>query len=181
MPNKLSAKNKIVILCVIWATLSMSMFFIFFKILDNKNKAALEGMAKDREDLVMLQSESESYKKAQADLDQIKKEEIQPEDFFSKDTTLVKEIQILEGLNNKYGTQVTFSGISGLVGPSSGSTALMEVPYSITIVGSLANGVDLIENFENLSFITKAHGISFTSSGDGKVYINLMSNFYIRK
>ena len=181
MNKNVSAKNKIIVLCAVWVVVASAMFLFFFKILDGKNREILDGMSQDREDLALLQSESDSYKKAQGDLDLMAQETIQPEDFFSKDVTLVNEIRTLESLNNKYGTQVIFSGISGTVGPSSGGTSLMEVPYNINIVGSLANAVDLIENFENLSFITKANGVSFTSSGDGKVYVNINSNFYIRK
>lgn len=183
MPQALSAKNKIIILAIIWLILSVVMFTFLFKIMDSKNQTALDDMAKDRQQLVLLQAENRSFKQAQVDLDKIAKQQIQPKDFFSTDITLVKEIQILEDLDGEFNTKVNFSGVSGIVtkGQSRAGTAspMFYVPYSIAVNGFLPDVLNLIEHFENLSFISKVTGFSMTSAGDGKVNANLGSGFYI--
>ena len=185
MGRQLSAKNKIMIFSAVWIFVSTLMFLFLFKIMDARNQAALNDMAKNRQDLVTLQGQSLSFKQAQADLDKMAKMDIQPKDFFSKDITLVKEIQVLENLDGKFNTKITFSGVSGVVTeglqPSDTISPLVYVPYTLQINGSFSDVLKLIQTFENLSFVTKVNQISLTSSGDGKTNAALSSGFYVER
>src|ERR1035437_7954596 len=83
--NKMSAKNKIIILLIAWLLLSGLMLFYLFKILDNQNQQSLAAMDHDRQSLALLVAEDQSFKQAQSDLQKLSWDPFQPADFFSRD------------------------------------------------------------------------------------------------
>lgn len=184
MNSSMSAKNKIILLSIAWLVVAVIMNLFLFKIMNKKNQAALDDMATDRQNLVLLEKESESFKKAQNDLEKMAEQKIQPADFFSKDITLVNEIKVLEDLNNLFGTEVNFSGVSGVVNPglagAGTASGLVFVPYSVSLSGSLAGVIKQIETIENLKFITKINGLNLSSTAEGKVNATLSSGFYVK-
>jgi len=179
-----SAKNKIAVTALAWLILTAAMFLYFFPIMDGKNQAALDGMAQDRKNLVLLQAQDKSFKQAQADLRELAAKTSQPEDFFSKDIALVNEIKTLEGLAAKYNLKMSLSGVSGTVGalpPASTATPLAEIPYGITLNGDFYQAVNFIESMENLAFVTNITGLSIGSADKSNVTVSLNANFYLRK
>jgi Tfp pilus assembly protein PilO len=109
---------------------------------------------------------------------------VQPEDFFSRDITLVKELEVLEGLKQRFNVQTQIGGISGTVtsaGKAKTTTPLAVIPYSISVTGPLSDVVDFIETLENLSFITNVNNVSVTAADSGKVNASMSADFYLRK
>ncbi len=179
-----SAKNKVIVISLIWLIVSGVMFGYFFKILDDANLTALTKISKDKQQLVILQAQNTSYIQAQADLKAMASKPIQPDDFFSRDITLVNEIKTLEGLSQKLNVQMQFSGVSGtvdIVPKANTATALGVVPYSLSVTGDLQSVVNFIETMENLSFVSNITSLALNSGDQGKVSASLSANFYLRK
>ncbi len=182
--KKLSAKNKIIILLLAWLILTAAMFSQLFKILDSQNQATLDSMAQERKDLVLLQDQDASYKKAQADLQELDGKNYQPEIFFTSDISLVNEIQTLEGLATKYNLKMQLSGVAGTIGTLTNAgtiTAIGVVPYGITLNGDFYQVVNFIESLEHLSFITNPTDLSIRAADNGNVSANMTANFYLKK
>ena len=156
----------------------------FFGILDNSNQQIVAGMAKQKKDLQALQAQNQSYLQAKADLKQLADQAYQPEDFFSRDISLVNELRVLEGLKQKMGVQMQISGISGTIANAPRAktiTPLVYIHYGITVTGSLSQVVDFIETLENLSFITNVSNVSITAADKGQVNAGMSADFYLRK
>lgn len=180
----LSAKNKIVLLFLGWLIFSAVMFFYFFKLFDSKNQATVSSMAQQKKDLVVLKAQDASYKQAQADLQQLAGKTYQPENFFTRDTALVNELQTLEDLGPKYNVKMQIAGVSGTIGvlpKANTATSLGLVPYSISLNGDFFQVMDFLENFEHLSFITNVTSISLNAADKSNVTLNLGASFYLRK
>jgi hypothetical protein len=182
--KKFSAKNKIVLLLLAWLILSAAMFLYFFKLLDSQNQATLDSMAQERKDLAVLQAQDASYKKAQADLQVLADKPLQPENFFTSDTSLVNEIQTLENLAAKYNLKMQLSGVAGTIGslPNANTvTPIGMVQYGISLNGDFFQVVNFIESLEHLSFITNPTNISIGAAEGGNVSASMTANFYLKK
>jgi hypothetical protein len=182
--NKMSEKNKIAVLLIVWLALCGAMLGYFFKILDAKNQQTLSAMAQDRQNLAVLQALDQSFKKAQSDLQKIDQEPIQPGDFFSRDITLVKEIETVQALEQKYGVKMELSGVAGTISslsPAPTASQIAVVPYNISLSGSLAQVMDYVEALENVSFVTNINGLFLSAGGQGTVNAGLSANFYLLK
>lgn len=182
--RNLSAKNKIFIAVAVWAASIGAMFGYFFGLLDFSNQGALRILSQQNKELQNLKTEKESYELASADLQAVKAKAYQPEDFFGRDVTFVKEIITLEQLAQKLGLDLALSGVSGTVGraPSAKTaTPLAAVPFSITLKGSFGQVVNYIDAMENLSFITTSNTLNVTGQSNGSVIATMNANFYLRK
>jgi Tfp pilus assembly protein PilO len=179
-----SAKNKMIILAVVWIAMSAAMLGYLFNIMDSSNQAQLDAMAGDRKNLAQLEAERESYNRARQDLTQMSKEAYQPDDLFSKDINFVKELEILENLSSQLNLKMTISGVNGTVSQAAKAktlTALAVVPNTITLSGSLSSTVDFVETLEHLSFITNVNAVNIQTEDQGNVTLNLASDFYLQK
>ncbi len=182
--RNLSAKNRILILCAVWLIFSLLMFMYGFKIFDEANQKTLDSMADDRKNLAILENENLSFKQTQADLQKMAGEALQPQDFFSQDISLVKELQVLENLAGKYAVDMQLSGVAGTIDSlpqAPTQTSLAVVPFGISLRGDLGSVVNFIENLENLGFITNVNGLTISSGDKNVVSVNLSANFYLRK
>lgn len=182
--KKLSAKNKIILLLLAWLILTAAMFSQFFKILDSQNQATLDSMAQERKDLVRLQDQDASYKKAQADLQELAGKNYQPEIFFTSDISLVNEIQALENLATKYNLKMQLSGVAGTIGTLANAgtiTPIGIVPYGIALNGDFYEVINFIESLEHLSFITNPTDLSIRAADNGNVSASMTANFYLKK
>lgn len=180
----MSAVTKIYLTLVIWLGLCVFMFVYGFNILGGSNLAAQANISREKSQLLALQAQQQSYILSQKDLQQMQAKNIQPDDFFSVDITLVKEIETLESLGKSLGVQLTLGGISGTISTLPTGKAEEELyilPYSIGVSGSLGKTVDFIETLENLGFITTLNSLSIASMPDGNVNATMSANFYIRK
>ena len=172
--KRLSAKNKIIVLVLIWLALSASMFMYFFNFFDVQNQQILDSMADDRKNLVVLQNENQSFKLVQADLQKLAGETYQPADFFTSDIRLVNEVSALESLGQKYGTVSSQP-------PAPTVTPMVAITYSVSLNGPLKQVVEFIEDMENLNFVTSVNGLSISVAQDNTVNANLSANFYVQK
>lgn len=182
--NRLSAKNKIIIIALAWLTVSFAMLFYFFGMLDVSNQQLVDSMAKDRTDLKNLQAQNQSYLQAKADLQKLQGEPLQPQNFFGQDITLVNELKILEALKQKFGVQAQISGISGTINNAAKATTvspLVKVPYNISVVGDFNSVMGYVESLENLSFITQVTNVSLNAADKGQISLGLGATFYLRK
>ena len=182
--EKFSVQKKIILVAAIWLVLGAAGFFYFFPLLDESNALALEQTAAHRKELAELKAERQNEIKSEADLKELSQKDLQPEDFFSKDITVVDELRILESLGKLSNVELQFSGVSGTVktAPAAGTvTQLAVIPYSITLNGEFFQVVDLIETLENLSFITNLSGLTISAANEGTVTGSMSANFYLRK
>lgn len=166
------------------ALLTAACFLYFFNILDTSNKALLLNIQNQKTEQLTLEAEQESYKKASQDLDRLKGEPYQPEDLFSKDTTLVSEIKEMEQLSQRLGVTYTLNGLSGTVqaAPKAKTQSeLVMVPYSIAVNGEYASVLAFIQALENMDFITNVSTIAINGSKGDAVNASLTANFYLKK
>jgi Tfp pilus assembly protein PilO len=181
---KYNSKTKIYLALFLWVALSASMVFYFFKILQASNASAVNDIAKEQRELASLESERDSYQLAKKDIAEMKGKEHQPEDFFSKDVTLVNEIRALEALGQSLNIDLDLSGLSGTVKSSQAAKeqgSFVAVPYSIHVSGTYANVVAFIETMENLDFVTNLTSMLISGSSDGEVSASMTANFYLKR
>ena len=161
--NKLSPKNKIYVAVILWAIVSLVMFSFVFGISANASERILAGITAQKQQLATLNGKSESYSLAQQDLQTMAQKPIQPDAFFSKDITLVKEIETLENLSQTTGVTLALSGVAGTTQTAPRANTLsniVDIPYGITLQGPFPTVVDFIQSLENLDFITNITAVS---------------------
>lgn len=182
MPN-MSAKNKIYIVACAWLVLCAAMFLYLFKILDEKNLAAIDAISGQQKELAQLEAEESSFKKAKSDLAKFATETYQPRDLFSRDITLVNQLRILEALAQKLNVKISLSGVSGTVKTVPKTTIsgeVLYVPYSMGINGSFANVLSFLESLENLSFVTDIGVLNLSGTGNN-ISAGFSANFYLKQ
>jgi len=170
-------------LCIVWAVLTAAMFLFFFRILDASNQQTVDSMTSEQANLAALQGQKQNYEEAKADLDKLAQQPIQPDDFFSKDITLVNEIQTLQDWSQKLSVKMTLSGISGTINSqpkADTTTPLVKIPYAISLVGSLGQVTAYIEVLENLGFVSNVSGLSVSAGDNGTVSASLSANLYLK-
>ena len=179
-----NSKNKIYAALAVWLALSGAMIGYCFKILQNANLEILSKISSQQTELNQLTAERDSYQQAKRDLDEMQTKTIQPDDFFSRDITLVDEIKTLENLGQKFGVNLDLSGLSGTVAqaPKANTKGVIyAASYSINLSGDFVKAVGFIEAFENLAFVTTLNSLSVSKAGQGNVNINMAANFYLRQ
>lgn len=182
--GKYSAKNKIYLGILVWLVLVGSMFGYFFGIINTSNTAVIQKIADGKKQLKLLQVQLSSFNLAKQDLKTLKEQPYQPDNFFSRDVTLVNEIKTLEGLGQKYNVQLSIGGVSGTINNAPKAKtqgSIVFIPYSLTLTGPLSNAVDFIETLENLSFVTNVDNVNISGAGGGDVNVSLAAYFYLRK
>ncbi len=171
-------------LLLVWLLASAAMFLYFFKFLDEANQQTLNVMSDQMQNLAVLKSENENYKRAQSDLALLAQETYQPDNFFSHDITLVNEIKTLEDLSAQLNLKMQLAGVSGTINTAPKATTktpMAVIPYSIALSGNLQQVVNFIESLEHLSFITNVTSVSIATGVSGQVNASLAANFYLLK
>jgi hypothetical protein len=182
--KKTSAKNKLVMLAIAWIVVSCSMFLYFFNFLDASNRQTVNAMQGQKKSLAALQGQQQSFELAKSDLDKLAAQPVQPDNFFSRDITLVNEIQTLEDWSQKLNVNMQLSGLSGTIAlePNANTiTPIAQVPYAISLKGSLSQVTDFFQVLENLSFVTNVVGVSVSAEDSNSVNASLSAEFYLRK
>lgn len=177
-------KTKIYLTLVVWIAVSAAMYFYGFGILQGSNRDALAAISQEKDTLLNLQAEQQSYRLAQKDLDDLAKKDVQPEDFFSEDVTLVKEISTLENLGKASQVKLDMNGISGTIDvlpKAKTQSDLYTIPYTMSITGELNNVIDFVEALYNQSFITSINSFSMGAATKEAVSVNLTATLYVRK
>lgn len=179
-----SIKNNIYFAIFSWLLIIAVFLGYAFKKIESSNHARLEELRLLKMEEARLQAEKQSYELAKNDLASITLKELQPEDFFSQDVTLVNEIRRLEKIAQDLGVEMGLSGISGTLKTAwkhTGASEIYLIPFNVSLSGSLADIVSFMEYFENLEFITSVGSANFSSAGSGKLNASFAAGFYIRK
>ncbi len=182
--NNLSAKNKIYLVIAVWFIGCALFFGYFFNILDNSNAGYVTKIADLKKQLQILKAEQQSYRQAQSDLDAVKALAYQPEDFFSKDLTLVNEIKTLEALGNKTNVKYELSGLSGTINTvqkANTNGPIYIIPITFSVSGAFQDVLGFIESLENLPFIINVSTLSVSAASQGGVAASMTSSLYISK
>ncbi|KXK30246.1 MAG: hypothetical protein UZ12_BCD005000603 [Bacteroidetes bacterium OLB12] len=180
-----SEKNKIYFAVFIWLALCLAAFGFLFKKLNASNIVALEEITALKKQKGVLEAEKESYTLAKNDLQKLSAEKIQPENFFSRDITLVNEIRRLEGIAKDLKIDMNLSGVAGTLRtlrPAGGvKSEIFQIPFTMNVKGSLASVVSFMEYLENLEFLTSVNNVNISSAGQGGVNANFSAVFYLKK
>lgn len=182
--RNLSAKYKVIILLVVFIAIAVVMFTFGYDILGGRNQALSEGASKQRLEYDILQREQRSAEQAKKDLAELENKPFPPQELFSKDTKVVKEIKILEDNAAKYGVSMslTIAGNTKTAPKVAGvSTELFTVPYVLTLEGSFENLMNYVQATEHLPFVSYTKVVNMSASADNKIRLIMNSDFYIRK
>lgn len=184
----LNLKNntaKISLALAVWAVLTAGMFTYGFKIVESTNAEAQTKLGGLNSELAVLQAERDSFNNAKKDLDALSKKDLQPENFFSKDVTLVNEIRFFESLAERVGIKMILSGPSGTAksAPKAKSLSgdIVNVSLNINITGSFVKIIEFAEAMENLPFATQTSGLTLGTLSGNEVSATFVGNFYFRK
>jgi hypothetical protein len=180
-----SAKNKIYIFALLWVIVSFVVISYGFNIVEKANTNLISSIAVQKNELAQLKAERKNYQLTQQDLAFLGEQPIQPEAFFSKDITLVKEIEALESMASRYSVELVISGVSGTINTApkykAAKSDLYAIPYNLSIKGALQDSLNFIENLENLNFLTSVNGLSVSAASGNIVNVGLGAFFYLSK
>lgn len=183
--SRYSAKIKIYGALFFWFMLTVSMASFGFGVVEKSTLELNRKYSDQMLELNMLKSESLSFNLSKSDLEDLRSKPLQPEDFFSRDETLVNEIKFLEDLTKKLNLEYGISGISGTVKSAgkakASTTGLITIPYSISISGSFDSVSAFIKTMENLPFANQISSVNMGVVGENKVSASFSAAFYIRK
>ena len=177
-------RHKIYIALTIWLGLTGMAFGYAFKLLDTSNRSLNSEISQEQRSLALLEAEQNSYKLAREDLEKLRGQPDQPENFFSQDITLVNEIRTLENITKLNNVTLSLSGLSGTTKNASSAKVrsnLVRIPYSLGLSGNFADVINTLETIENLPFITELTNISVSSTGNGSVSAGSTAYFYLEK
>lgn len=177
--------GKIYITLGIWALLVVFMFVFGFKIVENSNAQEQAKLASLVAEMHQLQAERDSFNNAKKDLDKIAQKTLQPEDFFSQDITLVREVEFFENLASRLGVKMNLSGPSGTVKSAapvkSLSGQIISVPLNLTVTGTFSQVVEFAEVLEHLPFAMQVSSLSLSTLSANQVSATFIGSFYLRK
>ena len=182
--TKFSYKYKIIAAAVLFLIFALGMFFYGYNILDGRNQALADTAMQRQAELEMLRREQKSFEQGKKDLANLDARQVPPDELFSKDTKVVKEIRILEenaarfGLDFKLaiaGTTKTALVVKGA------SSELYVVPYTATLEGTYDELNNYLQEAEHLPFATHTTKVSIQALEGGGIRAILSSQFFIKK
>lgn len=180
---KLTSRVKLFLVIIGFALFAALMFTYGYDILDSRNQAKLESVSKQNLELQVLKKEQLNFEQGKKDIATLSQKTFPPQDLFSKDTKVVKEIKALEDLAKQYslvfdlevsGTTKTAVKVPGVTGD------LFLVPYNVTITGTFNNIQKYIQVAEHTSFINQTQRITVQAGSEGKTRASLESVFYLK-
>ncbi len=181
--GKWSYKRKIQALIALWIVVTAALFGYFFNILDSSNAALLAEISSKEDQYQQLLAEQESFRQAKQDLEALAKKSVQPDNFFSRDTSLVFEIQTLEALSKQLHLDMTL-GVSGSASSAVkvvDTSNVYQVPLSLGVAGDFNTVLRFIDTLEHLPFLVPIGAVSINAAGPGKVNASFSASFYIKK
>ena len=107
----------------------------------------------------------------------------QPQDFFSNDLHLVREIQDLEAAGRDSDVTLTLT-VAGKVAAAARAPTVADIyiiPYTMQVRGQFSAVVQFLERVEHLAFITQVKALSINAVQQGEVNAVLTATFYIKK
>jgi len=159
------------------------MFGFGYGILEARNQVRLESVVEKGLELEVLQREQRNFEQGKRDLISLEEKTYPPQDLFSKDTRVVKEIRELEILSQRYNLEfnLTVTGTASEATKAEGvSGELLVVPYQVAIEGAYNNILRYIEAAEHTTFINQTKSISFNAIESGITRAEIISQFYLK-
>lgn len=181
--TKLNSRIKLFALIIGFAIFAGFMFGYGYSILENKNQARIDEVNAKSLELEVLRREQQNFEQGKRDLATLDEKTYPPQDLFSKDTRVVKEIRELEALANRYSLdfELQVAGTSATAPKAVGVSAnLLQVPYSVTVTGGFNNIIKYIEATEHTTFINQALALTIAAVNDGKTSAVINSQFYLK-
>lgn len=179
---KLTSRIKLFLVLTGFGVFAAIMFTYGYGILESSNADKLGVVTKLSLEMQGLKKEQIIFEQGKKDIATLSEKIFPPQDLFSKDTKVVKEIKILEELAKQNGLEfdLQISGSTKTATKVPGITGeLYLVPYSVTITGSFNNIQKYIEAAEHTSFINQTQDISIQAV-EGKTRTILNSVFYLK-
>lgn len=180
---KMASKTKTILLVAGFAIFAILMFWFGYGIMGSKNQVLADDIAKRRVELEALQKEQKSFEQGKIDLAILEKADFPPDELFSRDTKVVKEIQQLEDLALRYNLTLVLSvaGNTKTAEKVKGTISeLFVIPYNMGVKGTSSNILAFMQAIEHLSFVSHVQNVSIIPSKDD-TRATLSSQFYIKK
>jgi Tfp pilus assembly protein PilO len=180
---KMSYKYKMYSLIAVVLVLALLFFFWLYPMMNAKNQVlADEARAKNKEYTDVL-AEQQSYELGKKDLQTLKNKQVQPEELFSQDTKLVKEIEALEQLAQRLGLKFSLqvSGSAKNAPKLTKATAqLNSVPYTMNVEGEFDKVIQFTQSLEHMQFVTQAKVVNVIALSLSQVRLTMNAEFYIK-
>lgn len=188
MIKTLTNKLKIIILIVVFAVFAICMYTFGYGIMAGKNQVVADSISQQNVELEVLLREQKSFEQGKKDLAVLAKSQYPPDELFSSDTKVVKEIQQLEAAAQQYGLelQITVAGTVKEAKPVEGTgSGLIAVPYTLAVRGEFDKILLYMQLVEHMPFVTHAKNLDITvtnaaEAGDVASAI-FTSEFFIKK
>lgn len=177
------ARIKLFVVIVLFCGFAAAMFTFGYGIIEDRNQVRLDLISQKNLELEVLKREQKNFEQGKKDLENIEQRSYPPQDLFSKDTRVVKEIRELESLAARYSLEFALSvtGSSADAPKATGvGSELLQVPYQVSVVGGFNNILKYIKASEHTSFVTQTHAIDFSAEGDGRTRAAISSQFYLK-
>lgn len=169
---------------VVFVVACVVLFGFLFKIMDNSNSALASTTKQKYKEYQDLVAEQKSYEAGKQDIATLALKSVQPEDFFSRDTSLVNEIKTMESTSNNFNLNLNLS-VSGTADKAIKATGvtgpIFAIPYTFTLDGKFDKIVNFMESLEHLNFITHMKSVILVAKENGVIQATLNGNFYIKK
>lgn len=180
----LSYKYKIIIASVVFVAFAAGMFGYGYTLLEGRNQRLSDAALESQTQYELLKVEQRSFEQGQKDIATLAQKPVPPEELFSRDTKVVKEIKTLEDIaaQNNVEFALAISGTSKTAVQATGTASeIFVVPYTATITGSFDGIMKYMQKAEHLPFATHMNLVTLTAQEDGDLRAQLNSEFYIKK
>ncbi len=182
--KRMSYLKKIIILSTFLVLFTGAMFYFVYGFMDQRNENRASQLSQKSLELEVLKREQISFEQGLKDLALLEKATYPPEELFSRDTKLVKEIQQLESVAQLYDLtlSIAISGSTQTAVKIKGTKAeLYAIPYVLSLTGDFGNTMLFIQAMEHLPFVTNAKTVSITTSPAEGTTTTINAEFYIKK
>lgn len=180
---RFTSNQKIYVTIGVWVIMTGFLFWYGFPAFEVSNLVQANGVLAKSKLYQDLQQQQASFQAGKKDLETLSQKSYQPSDFFSQDTSVVKEIETLESLATIQKVQldlsVTGTKANAVKAPTVGG--IVQIPYTLSLTGTTQNIVSFLESFENLRFITHADHIDISAVKDGQIKVTLSAIFFVQK
>lgn len=173
---------KIISSIVAFVILALIVFGLGFPWFTSKLEMSLTAILEQKKTVLELRQEQKNIELAKRDLVDLAKKDRLPEDFFSKDTTLVGDLGNLEAKARELNIEfnLTVSGTIPTAAKAKTLSELYSIPFSIQISGPYESLVAYFDYLEHSGSAFTVQTITIGGSDD-KVTANLSGSFYLRK
>lgn len=175
-------QTKLVVSSVGFVLLIVVVFLFVFPLQKGKIDGNLTELLESKKVVLELRQEQRNTEIAAEDLREMGRNKIQPEEFFSRDTTLVREISYLEDLSSRLGLDMTLT-VSGLASKGikvQDTKNLVAIPFSLRVGGQYVDLAKFLEHLENAKYLVSVRSVSLSAGPDSSTSANLSGVFYLK-